>query len=198
LQRQASDCFVRQAQKEGYRCRAAYKLLELAQNCGFLREAHVVVDLGAAPGGWSQVLAQQCPRVPAPLLIAVDPLPFPPIAGVVSLCGKIEEESTALAIDAVLQGRKVDVVLSDMAPNTMGRASVDHLRSVSLVEAAYDFACQHLASGGHFVAKLFLGGTESSLVTSMKQHFRTVRYVKPQASRSESREIYLVSQGFRG
>jgi 23S rRNA (uridine2552-2'-O)-methyltransferase len=199
LQRQSQDSFVKKARTEGYRCRAAYKLLALEQRYGFLKGARVIIDLGAAPGGWSQVLAQNksSPLKEKPLLIAVDSRPFSPIEGITFVQGMFEDEKTQRSLISLLQGRAVDVVLSDMAPNTIGRRQIDHLQSLALAEEAYTFAQQYLVSGGHFVTKIFQGGAEKSFFNDLKQNFQNVFFAKPPASRAESCECYLVAMTFR-
>jgi 23S rRNA (uridine2552-2'-O)-methyltransferase len=190
---------VKKARAEGYRCRAAYKLLALEQRYGFLKGARVIIDLGAAPGGWSQVLAQNrsSPLGENLLLIAVDSRPLSPIEGITFVQGMFEDEGTQRYLASLLQGRAVDVVLSDMAPNTIGRRQIDHLQSLALAEEAYAFARQYLVSGGHFVTKIFQGGAEKSLFEDLRQNFQNVSFAKPQASRTESCERYLVAMTFR-
>ncbi|MDR0406828.1 MAG: RlmE family RNA methyltransferase [Holosporales bacterium] len=197
LKRQEADPFVKRARAEGYRSRAVYKLLEIDARYKILQGAKVIVDLGAAPGSWSQVLAQKCGQCSEKTLIALDKLPIVPIEGITFLQGDLEKEVTLRSFACLLQGQYVDVVLSDMAPNTTGHARTDHLKNIVLVEEAYAFAVQHLSIGGRFVAKVFQGGTESGVLTILKQDFEKVFHVKPKASRPESREVYVVAIGFR-
>jgi tRNA-specific 2-thiouridylase len=198
LKRQQADLFVKQARTEGYRCRAVYKLLEIETRYKILQKVRTVVDLGAAPGGWSQMLARKYTgQSQPPSLIAVDKLPMQEIPGVTFLQGDFEEESTLHFLKDLLHEKSVDVVLSDMALNATGHAKTDHLRNMALVESAYNFAAQYLVHNGRFVAKVFQGGTENHLLTTIKQDFEKVIHVKPKASRPESREVYVVATGFR-
>ncbi|HHY49014.1 MAG TPA: RlmE family RNA methyltransferase [Alphaproteobacteria bacterium] len=199
LQRQLNDPYVARAKAEGYRSRAAYKLKELDQRFKLLRRGQRVVDLGAAPGGWSQVAAAATGSTDAdPLVVAIDYLDMEPIAGVRFLKHDFTDaDAPALLVEA-LGGRKADLVLSDMAAPTTGHKRTDHLRIVHLVELAADFAIQVLAPGGTFVAKVFQGGTEHELLAMLKRHFATTQHAKPRASRAESAETYLVAQGFKG
>jgi 23S rRNA (uridine2552-2'-O)-methyltransferase len=198
LRRQQTDPFVKQARAEGYRCRAVYKLLEIETRYKILQGARIIVDLGASPGGWSQVLARKYAAHPQPpLLIAVDKLPMHAIPGITFLQGDFEEEPTLCLLKDLLREQFVDVVLSDMAPNATGHAKTDHLKNMVLVESAYNFAMQNLANNGRFVAKVFQGGTEGHLLTTLKKDFEKVMHVKPKASRPESREVYVVATGFR-
>lgn len=192
LERQLNDPYVRRAQAEGMRSRAAYKLLEIDQKVSLLRTGLRVVDLGAAPGGWSQVAAERGCRVVALDLLDMDPLP-----GVAFLNMDFMDEGAPEALTAALGG-PADLVLSDMAPNTTGHKSTDHVRIMALVEAAAEFAEQVLAPGGAFVAKVFQGGAEHTLLAGLKRSFSKVQHVKPPASRKESAEQYLVATGFRG
>ncbi|MCB9978045.1 MAG: RlmE family RNA methyltransferase [Rhodospirillales bacterium] len=192
LERQLNDPYVRRAQADGMRSRAAYKLLEIDQKTSLLRPGLRVVDLGAAPGGWSQVAAARGCRIVAIDLLAMDPLP-----GVDFIQMDFMEESAPEVLSAALGG-PADLVLSDMAPNTTGHKATDHLRIMALVEAAADFAGQVLAPGGAFVAKVFQGGAEHTLLADLKRAFAKVQHIKPPASRKESAEQYLVATGFRG
>ncbi len=200
LQRQLNDPYVEKAHKEGYRSRAAYKLIELDDRFKFLRPGLAVLDLGAAPGGWTQVIVQRThsdrpgskSHVVAIDLSAVDPIPG---AEVFQLDFMADD---APQIIRERLGRAADVVLSDMAPYTIGHANTDHIRIMMLAEAAYEFAIEVLAPGGVFVAKVFQGGTEGQLLARMKLAFKTVRHAKPPASRTESSEMYVIATGFRG
>ncbi len=198
LQRQINDPYVTMAKKEGYRSRAAYKLLELDDRFKWLKPGKTVLDLGAAPGGWTQVAVS---RVRSdennPKVIGVDLLNMDPIAGALLL--KLDFMSS-VAMGEIRDHIKdgVDVVLSDMAPNTTGHASTDHLRIMGILEAAYPFACEVLKKGGVFVAKVFQGGTEHELLAMMKKDFTSVKHAKPKASRADSSEIYVIATGFKG
>lgn len=193
LERHINDPYVHAAHREGYRSRAAYKLLEIDEKYKILKAGAVVVDLGAAPGGWSQVAAEKkCKTV-----VGIDLLPIDPLPGVTFFeMDFMDDAAPQTLLDAL--GEAPDVVLSDMAPNTTGHKATDHIRIVMLVEAAYDYACDILKSNGAFVAKVFQGGTEGELLNRIKKDFTTVRHVKPPASRQDSAEIYLVATGFRG
>lgn len=193
LKRQLNDPYVAEAKKRGYRSRAAFKLVELDEKLAILRPGAVVLDLGAAPGGWSQVAAE---RVKGGRVVAVDTSAIEPMAGVVCLQLDILDAEAPARIREAL-GDGADVVLSDMAPATTGHGPTDHLRIMALAEAAYDIAEGLLRPGGAFVAKVLQGGTEAELLAILKRRFRTVRHVKPPASRKESRELYVVAQDFR-
>lgn len=193
LTRQLNDPYVAAAQAQGWRSRAAFKLIELDARFRLLRPGQRVLDLGAAPGGWTQVAV----RRGAALVVGVDLLPIDPIAGATLLCGDIADPSLPPRLLAVLGGR-ADVVLSDMAPNTTGHAATDHLRIVALAELALALATDMLAPGGAFVAKVFQGGAEAAILARMKRDFVTVRHAKPPASRRQSSELYVVATGFRG
>lgn len=193
LQRQLNDPYVQQAKADGYRSRAAYKLTELDDKFSFLHPGCNVLDLGAAPGGWTQVAVQRCG---AGNVLGLDLQEIAPIPGATLLQMDFMEEDAPERIHAQLQGA-VDIVLSDMAANASGQPAVDHLRIMTLVEAAYDFACEVLAPGGSFVAKVLQGGTEQELLKNMKQDFEKVRHAKPKASRKDSAESYVIATGYR-
>lgn len=195
LQRQLNDPYVREAQRLGYRSRAAFKLLELDDRFGFLVKGAQVVDLGAAPGGWSQVAAERVGE--SGRVVALDLTPIEPMAGVDILEGDFYDDRVLHALEAAI-GLEVDVVLSDMAAPATGHANTDHLRIMALAEAAYDFARPRLTKGGAFVAKVFQGGTERDLLQFLKRDFAKVVHAKPDSSRKESAEMYLVAMGFRG
>ncbi len=198
LERQLNDPYVARAQAEGYRARSAYKLIELDEKYSLLGKGKRVVDLGAAPGGWSQVAAASVGSTStAPLVVAVDYLDMEPIPGVVILKLDFLDADAPVRIRAAL-GAPADLVMSDMAAPTTGHRKTDHLRTIALTEAAADFAATVLRPGGDFVAKAFRGGTEGELLVRLKRDFRTVHHVKPPASRKESVELYLVAKGFRG
>ncbi|HLY90784.1 MAG TPA: RlmE family RNA methyltransferase [Acetobacteraceae bacterium] len=191
LARQLNDPYVAAAKQQGWRSRAAFKLIELDERFKLVRRGAKVVDLGAAPGGWSQVAVQRGARVVAVDLLAVDP-----IAGAVVLQGDFTDEAVQARLLAELGG-KADLVLSDMAPNTTGHTATDHLRIVALAEEALEFALDVLGEGGAFVAKVFQGGAERAMLERLKRHFGAVRHAKPPASRKESSELYVVATGFR-
>lgn len=195
LERQLNDPYVHEARRLGYRSRAAFKVIELDDRFHFLKKGASVLDLGAAPGGWSQIAAD---RVGAGgSVLAVDILETTAIPGVEVLHLDFTQEGAEDRVLASLPG-KIDVVLSDMAPPTMGHKATDHLRIVSLCEAAFEFSVKVLKPGGIFVAKVLQGGTEGELLTRMKQHFDSVRHAKPKASRADSAETYVVAIGFKG
>ena len=194
LQRQLNDPHVRRAQAEGYRSRAAYKLIELDEKFGFLKKARAVVDLGITPGGWSQVVRKANARA---RVAGIDLLPCEPIEGVEILEMDFMDDTAPDALIAAL-GSAPDLVISDMAANTVGHPQTDHLRTIALAETAADFAVRNLQSGGAFVAKVFAGGADRELLTVLKQNFATVKHAKPPASRKGSPELYVIAQGFKG
>lgn len=197
LQRQLNDPYVSRAKKEGYRSRAAYKLIEMDDKFSFLKPGKTVLDLGAAPGGWTQVAAARVKSTDdKPRVLGIDLLPISPIPASTLLQLDFMDDKAPEIIRAQLQGG-VDIVLSDMAPNTTGHAPTDHLRIMVLLEATYPFACEILNKGGVFVAKVFQGGTERELLTKMKQDFDTVKHAKPKASRADSSEMYVVAMGYK-
>jgi 23S rRNA (uridine2552-2'-O)-methyltransferase len=195
LTRQINDPYVRKAKLEGYRSRSAYKLLEIDKRFKIFKRGQRVVDLGAAPGGWSQVALEKLGDKGT--LIAIDILPMDPLSGAIIFEHDFMADDAPQMIAEALGG-KADVLLSDMAPNTVGHQRTDHLRIMLLVEVAVDFASQILKPGGIFVAKVFQGGAGSELVTQLKKQFSSVKHVKPPASRSESAEMFVLAQGFRG
>ena len=194
LQRQLNDPYVKQAKAAGYRSRAAYKLAELDERFGLLKGAKRVVDLGIAPGGWSQVVRE---KAPAAKIVGIDLLPTDPIEGVTIFQMDFMADEAPAALEGALDGPP-DLVLSDMAANTVGHKQTDHLRTMGLVETAVDFAITTLAPGGAFVAKVFAGGTDQNLLTILKRNFATVKHAKPPASRKDSSEWYVIAQGFKG
>ena len=194
LERQLNDPYVKRARAEGYRSRAAYKLIELDQRFGFLDGVRRVIDLGIAPGGWTQVVRKAAPQA---RVVRIDLLPTEPIEGVTILEMDFMDESAPDRLKAALGG-PADLVLSDMAANTVGHPQTDHLRTMGLVEAALDFAVEVLKPGGAFVAKVLAGGADNHLVAELKRRFATVRHAKPPASRKGSSEWYVVAQGFKG
>ena len=182
LERQLNDPYVRRAKAENYRSRAAYKLLELDERFGLLRGVHAVVDLGIAPGGWAQVVRR---RVPQAKVVGIDLLPTEPIDGVTILQMNFLADEAPERLRSALGG-PADLVLSDMAANTVGHQQTDHLRTMGLVETALEFAKEVLKPGGAFVAKVLAGGADSTLVSELKRHFATVKHAKPPASRKDS------------
>jgi 23S rRNA (uridine2552-2'-O)-methyltransferase len=195
LERQISDPYVARAKREGFRSRAAYKLAEIDDKYRLLRPGAHVVDLGAAPGGWSEIAAR---RIGARgRVIAIDILEMKPVAGVEFLQLDFLDETAPARLKAMLDG-KADVVLSDMAANATGHRQTDHLRIMALAEAAAHFAREVLSKGGSFLCKVLQGGTEAALLAALKQDFASVKHVKPPASRSDSAELYLLARGFRG
>jgi 23S rRNA (uridine2552-2'-O)-methyltransferase len=194
LERQLNDPYVQKAKAEGYRSRAAYKLIELNEKFGLLRGVKSVVDLGIAPGGWSQVVRRQAP---AARVAGIDLLPTDPIDGVTILQMDFMDEAAPDALREALGG-PADLVLSDMAANTVGHPQTDHLRTMGLVETGLAFAIEVLRPGGAYVAKVLAGGTDNQLLAELKKHFSTVKHAKPPASRKGSSEWYVVAQGFKG
>jgi len=194
LERQLNDPYVRRAKAEGYRSRAAYKLLELDERFGLLKGARAVVDLGIAPGGWAQVVRARDERTH---VVGIDLLPVDPLEGVTLLQMDFMADDAPARLREAL-GCPADLVLSDMAANTVGHAQTDHLRTMALVEAGALFAEEVLRPGGAFVAKVLAGGADHALVASLKRAFATVKHAKPPASRKDSSEWYVVAQGFKG
>ena len=193
LERQLNDPYVKRARAENYRSRAAYKLLELDERFGFLKGVKTVVDLGIAPGGWSQVVRR---RIPQASVVGIDLLATDPIDGVAILqMDFMDEDAPARLRDAL--GGPADLILSDMAANTVGHPQTDHLRTMALVEAGLEFAREMLRPGGAYVAKVLAGGADHDLVAELKRNFTTVKHAKPPASRKDSSEWYVVAQGFK-
>lgn len=195
LERQLNDPYVSRAKREGMRSRAAYKLMEIDDKARFLKKGARVVDLGAAPGGWSQVAAQRIG--PTGRVVAIDVLPMEPVAGVNFAKIDFLDPEAPERLKEMLGG-PADVVLSDMAANATGHARTDHLKIIALVEAAADFAREVLGPGGTFLAKVLQGGTETALLAALKRDYKSVKHVKPPSSRSDSAELYLLATGFRG
>ena len=200
IQRQAADPYVERAHRDGYRARAAYKIIEMNERYHFLKNGQVVVDLGAAPGSWSQYVAREFPKSK---IFAMDLLEIKPIVGVDFYQGDFTSDDALrwlyekLNLDDEKSGT-VEVVMSDMAPNTVGHKKTDHLRQMVLLEYALDFALHALKVGGTFVAKSFTGGATNDLVKQIKEHFDDVHYIKPPSSRKDSVEMFIVAMGFRG
>jgi 23S rRNA (uridine2552-2'-O)-methyltransferase len=194
LERQLNDPYVRRAKAEGYRSRAAYKLIELDEKYHFLKGVERVVDLGIAPGGWTQVIRKQLPKA---AVVGIDLLPTDPIEGATILQMDFLADDAPGRLREALGG-EADLVLSDMAANTVGHPQTDHLRTMGLVEAGLEFAGEVLKPGGAYVAKVLAGGADNSLVAELKRRFTTVKHAKPPASRKGSSEWYVVAQGFKG
>jgi 23S rRNA (uridine2552-2'-O)-methyltransferase len=195
LERQLNDPYVKRAKAEGYRSRAAYKLLELDEKFGLLKGIKAVVDLGIAPGGWSQVVRRRSPQAK---VAGIDLLPTDPIDGVAILQMDFMDEAAPQSLKDALSVEHADLVMSDMAANTVGHPQTDHLRTMALVEAGMEFACEVLRPGGAYVAKVLAGGADNHLVAALKRHFATVKHAKPPASRKDSSEWYVIAQGFKG
>ncbi|MEM1036027.1 MAG: RlmE family RNA methyltransferase [Pseudomonadota bacterium] len=193
IERQLSDPYVQKAKRDGYRARAAYKLLELQEQTGLLKPGLRIVDLGSAPGGWLQVVIKFKPKD----LVGIDLLPVEPVAGAHVIEGDVLHEAD---VEAMMQGLSgaPDLVLSDMAANTTGHRQTDHLRTAALAEMALDFAEAHLVRGGAFCSKVFQGGATPDMQARLKQIFKTVKHIKPPASRAGSPELFVVAQGYRG
>jgi 23S rRNA (uridine2552-2'-O)-methyltransferase len=198
LERQLNDPYVARAKREGLRSRAAYKLIEIDGRYPFLKPGQKVIDLGAAPGGWSQVAVRKVHAAEGEgRVIGIDLLEIEPVQGAeFKVLDFLSEEAPSLISDWL--EAKADVVLSDMAANATGHKKTDHLRIVGLVELAAEFAREILAPGGTFLAKVLQGGTETELLARLKREFASVRHVKPQASRADSAELYVLAMGFRG
>jgi 23S rRNA (uridine2552-2'-O)-methyltransferase len=194
LERQLNDPYVKRAKAENYRSRAAYKLLELDERFGLLKGVKSVADLGIAPGGWSQVVRRKSPRA---RVVGIDLLPTDPLDGVTLLQMDFMDEQAPELLKQALGGQ-ADLVLSDMAANTVGHQQTDHLRTMALVEAGLEFAREVLRPGGAYVAKVLAGGADNALVAELKRSFTTVKHAKPPASRKDSSEWYVVAQGFKG
>ena len=199
LERQLNDPYVARARAEGLRSRAAYKIMELNERYHLFKKGMRIVDLGAAPGGWSLVAAPIVGSTEAnPLIVGIDYLDMDAIPGVILLKKDFNDEDAPQALIDALGGHKADIVMSDMAAPTTGHRPTDHIRIMQLVELAADFAVKVLAPGGTFVAKVFQGGTEHELLHLLKQNFATTIHAKPKASRQDSAETYLVARGFKG
>jgi 23S rRNA (uridine2552-2'-O)-methyltransferase len=197
LERQLNDPYVAEAKKRGYRSRAAFKLLQMDERFHFLKPGARVVDLGAAPGGWTQVAADQVLKNGKGKIVGIDILEMEPVPGATILHLDFMAEDAPDKLKALLQGA-ADVVLSDMAASATGHQQTDHLKIMALAETAYQFAAEVLAPGGVFIAKVLQGGATGDLLKRLKQDFAEVRHVKPPASRKDSAEIYVVALGFRG
>ena len=195
LERQLNDPYVKRAKADGYRSRAAYKLIELDERFGLLKGVTSVVDLGIAPGGWSQVVRRKAPKA---AVAGIDLLPTEPIDGVEILQLDFMDDAAPAQLRDALGSPSADLVMSDMAANTVGHPQTDHLRTMALVEAGLAFATEMLRPGGAFVAKVLAGGADNHLVAELKRYFTSVKHAKPPASRKGSSEWYVVAQGFKG
>ncbi len=197
LNRQLNDPYIAEAEKYGYRGRAAFKLKEIDEKLKCLKPGATIIDLGAAPGGWCQIATEKGCKV-----IAIDLLPMDEMADMVAFEMDFMDDDAPDVLKEELEKTsddgKADIVMSDMAPNTTGHKQTDHIRIMAVVEAAYYFACEVLKDDGVFIAKVFQGGAQSDLLKEMKKSFKTVKHVKPPASRKESAEQYLVATGFKG
>lgn len=195
LARQLNDPYVAMAKKEGYRSRSAYKLIEIDDKFHILKPKSIVVDLGAAPGGWSQVCTE---RVVGGTIVGIDLQEMEPIVGVTLLCHDFMAEDAPELLEKELKGKKANIVLSDMAAAACGHTQTDHLRIMALCEAALQFACENLEENGVFVAKILRGGAENELLNTVKKRFSTVKHFKPNSSRKDSSEMFMVAIGFKG
>ena len=193
LERQLNDPYVAEAKRLGYRGRAAFKLIELEEKLKFLKSNSRVVDLGCAPGGWLQVMANQCPKGQ---IIGIDLQEIEPVAGTTALVGDVREPEDLERVRALLNGQ-ADAVISDMAAASTGHSQTDHLRVMNLISISFDFARQILRPGGTFLAKTLRGGSDNELLAELKKSFEKVRHIKPKASRDDSKETFLVATGFR-
>ncbi len=199
LERQLNDPYVAAAKRAGWRSRAAFKIIEIDDKHHFLKAGARVIDLGAAPGGWSQVAAQRVKALEGKgQVVAIDYLAFDAIAGVDILQLDFMDDSAPKKLTGLLREGRADIVLSDMAAPTSGHTQTDHLRIMGLAETALAFALEVLTPGGAFLCKVFQGGTERGLLDQLKQSFTSVRHIKPPASRSDSAELYVLAMGFRG
>ncbi len=199
LERQLNDPYVAAAKRDGWRSRAAFKLIEIDDKHHILKPGQRVLDLGAAPGGWSQVAAKRTKAEEGKgQVVAIDYLEFDPIPGVEIVQQDFMDDTAPARLKALLRDGGADVVLSDMAAPTIGHASTDHLRIMALAEAALAFAIEVLQPGGAFLCKVFQGGSERDLLAGLKQRFKIVRHIKPPASRSDSAELYVLATGFKG
>jgi 23S rRNA (uridine2552-2'-O)-methyltransferase len=199
LERQLNDPYVHEAKKLGYRSRAAFKLSEIDDKYKFLKPGGYVVDLGAAPGGWSQISAQRVKSVEGKgRVVAIDMHSMDEVSGVIFFKKDFYDEDTPKLLTDALDGQKADVVLSDMAAHATGHRQTDHINIIALVETGYHFAQQVLKPGGTYLAKVLRGGTENQLLAMMKKDFKVVRHVKPMASRDDSAELFVLASGYRG
>lgn len=194
LTRQLNDPYVALAKQKGYRSRASFKIIEIDEKFKIFKKGHKVLDLGCAPGGWSQVISK---KVGPNNVLGLDILPVEPISGVKIIQQDFLAPEAEKVLTDEIGGEKYDVVMSDMAANTTGNKGVDHIRTSALVEEAFNFSLKILKEGGTFIAKVFQGGTEPQLFKKMKDNFKSVKHFKPNSSRKESVEMYVVAQGFK-
>lgn len=193
LQRQLNDPYVQAAQRLGYKGRAAFKLMELDDRLNLINKSTVAVDLGAAPGGWCQILSER----KAKKIVAIDLIEVTEVPNIDFIQMDFSDDDAPDILIKMLDGHKPNLILSDMAPNTIGHPKTDHLRTMALVEMAWDFALNTLENGGTFITKVFQGGTGADLMAQMKPHFKTIKHIKPKSSRKQSPETYLVAVGFK-
>lgn len=199
LQRQLNDPYVQKAQEMGYRSRAAFKLYEMNQKYDFIKPGSRVVDLGAAPGGWTQVAVNICqPLTTKAYVVGIDLQDMEPLPGATLMTLDFLQEDAEDQVLAAMDGDHADVVLSDMAASATGHALTDHIRIMNLAECAFDFAAKVLTPGGTFLAKVLQGGTENDLLLKLKKNFKTVKHIKPPSSRKDSSEMYVIGLGFKG
>lgn len=196
LLRHVNDVYVKMSKMDGYRSRSAYKLVEINDKFKIIKENSIVLDLGAAPGGWSQVISNIIEAEKNGICVAIDLLEIEPIKNVVTIQKDFYDENLMVAIKEMSKQETFDVVLSDMSPNTTGISSVDHIRIMDLCERIFFMCDKILQKGGTFVCKIFQGGAEASLLTLIKKRFKVVRHFKPKSSRAASKEMYLVACGF--
>lgn len=198
LQRQLNDPYVAEAQKQGFRSRAVFKLMQMDDKLNFLKPGKVVIDLGAAPGGWTQLAIERInPEKTDGLVVGLDILEMDDLPGATIFQKDFNDNDAPELLIEAMGGRKADIVMSDIAPNTTGHKQTDHLRIMALVELTWDFAKQVLNEDGVFIAKVFQGGAEKTLLDDLKAHCQTVRHIKPDASRKQSSEVYVVATGFK-
>ncbi len=198
LERQLNDPYVAAAKAEGYRSRAAFKLIQMNEDLKLLKPGQKIVDLGAAPGGWTQIAVEIVkPEKTGGRVVAIDILDMPEVPGAEFICLDFMDNSAPEKLTKMIGGR-ADIVMSDMAPPTVGHKQTDHLRIMALAEAAYEFAREILVPGGVFLSKVFMGGAEKDFLNQLKRDFIKVKHVKPHASRADSSEMYVVALGFRG
>lgn len=198
LERQLNDPYVAAAKSEGYRSRAAFKIIQLNEELNLFRPGQKVVDLGAAPGGWTQIAVDIIkPDKTGGRVVAIDYLDMPEVPGAEFICLDFTDDTAPAKLKKALRG-KADVVMSDMAPPTVGHKQTDHLRIMGLAEMAYEFAREVLVPGGVFLSKVFMGGSSNDLLNLLKKDFTKVKHIKPHASRADSSEMYVVALGFRG
>lgn len=198
LQRQLNDPYVIEAQKQGYRSRAVFKIMQMDDKLNFLKPGQVIIDLGAAPGGWTQLAVERVnPTKTDGLIVGLDILEMDDLPGALIFQKDFNDDDAPQTLIDAMGGRKADVVMSDIAPNTTGHKQTDHLRIMYLAELAWDFAKQVLNKDGTFIAKVFQGGAEKELLVDLKKHCKTIRHIKPEASRKESSEVYVVASGFK-